>query len=443
MFVRYPWHHTVAVSSLLVVLGASCGGDDGAGSGNDGDSDPVDDADDVGDADDGADDADDSADGADGSDGGAQDPESAFVLGTRVWDDTTTTSYFHVTSSLAEGTEVDSTRALEVPGAAKLYAAYDLGWFAFGEGESPTISRYTLDAQGALKKDASISLQGHGVQGLWDTIYFVSPTKAYYPDRDGTQLIVWNPTTMEITGQIELSETAREGYLALYGYSAIERGDKLLISVGWFDWNETDSVLPATGLLVVDTVSDEVVRFDVDERCGGVTTPVTTATGDTVLMSSALAAAAHRLERLSTAPCALRVRADSDAIDPDYLVQLGTLTGGALSGEPVAGSGNTVFMRVFDEELASVDEPMLTWELTGQAAWRWVRWDVAEDSVEPVASLAPSTSDVVWFRVDDKVYGTETTADYTETTLIELTAEGGPKRGLTAPGFLHGVVRVR
>jgi hypothetical protein len=58
---------------------------------------------------------------------GADAPEltTAFVLGTRVWDDTTTTSYFYVAPSLEEGTTVDASRALEVPGAAKLYAAYD------------------------------------------------------------------------------------------------------------------------------------------------------------------------------------------------------------------------------------------------------------------------------------------------------------------------------
>jgi hypothetical protein len=371
------------------------------------------------------------------------DLDTAYVLGTRVWDDSSTTSYFHVAPSLEQTVQVDPARALEVSGAAKLYAAYDLGWFAFGEGESPTLSRYTLDDEGRLKKGASISLQQYGVKGLWDTIYFVSPTKAYYPDRDGAQLIVWNPTSMEVTDVIALPQTAREGYLANYGYAAIERAGKLLITVGWFDWNETDSVLPATGLLVVDTTTDEVVSFEVDERCGGVTQPITTASGDTMLVSSALAAAAHRLERLATAPCALRIRAGSDAIDTEYLTRLGELTGGALSGEPVAGAGDALFLRVFDEELASTDKPMLTWELTGQPAWRWMRWDIANDRVEPVANLAPSTSDVLWFRVDGKVYGTETAADYTTTTLIELTAEGGPRRGLTVPGFLHGVVRVR
>ena len=36
-----------------------------------------------------------------------------------------------------------------------------------------------------------------------------------------------------------------------------------------------------------------------------------------------------------------------------------------------------------------------------------------------------------------------TTASYSESTLIELTAEGGPQAAITVPGFLHGVARIR
>ena len=82
------------------------------------------------------------------------------------------------------------------------------------------------------------------------------------------------------------------------------------------------------------------------------------------------------------------------------------------AGEPVPGGGNTLFLRVFDEGEATVTD---------------------ENA---------ATSDVLWFQVDGRVYGTETTEDYS-TTLIELTAEGGPRAALTAPGFVHGVARVR
>lgn len=367
----------------------------------------------------------------------------AFLLGTRVWDDTSTTSYFHTVSSIDAGATVDETQALEVPGAAKLYAIDGASWFAIGGGEAPTITRYALDDAGRLSAVGTISLQNYGIESLWDTLYVVSPTKVYYPDRDGQRLIIIDPSAMEITGEIDLGVTARDGYLSLYSYAHLERGNDILFSVAWIDWNESDSILGETGLVLLDTDTDSVSRVDVDTRCGGITTPVETSSGDVYFVSSALAAAAHRLDRLSTPPCALRVRATDDAFDADYLERLQELTGSSLLGEPVPGGGNTIFLRAFDEDLGTVPEDALTWELTSQSAWRWLRWTPGTAELSLIDGLEPSTSDVLWFRVDGKVYGTETTDDYSETTLIELTGEDGPRRALTAPGFLHGVAKIR
>lgn len=367
----------------------------------------------------------------------------AYLLGTRVWDDTTITSYFHVSPSIESDTEIAASRALEVAGSAKLFGALEVGWFAIGGGEAPTITRYTLDDDGLLEEGDSISLQDYGVESLWDTVYIVSKTKAYYPDRANNQLIVWNPSAMEVSGSIELPETKRDGYLSLYGYAPIMRDHLLLISVGWFDWEENDSVLAETGLVQIDTETDSVVGFETDERCGGITQPITTASGDTYLVSSALAGAAHRLDRLSTKPCALRVRADQTSLDADYLQELAVLTDGSIAGEPIPAGENAIFLRVLDESLASIEDESLTWELTGQSAWRWARWQLGTTEVEAIDSLEPSTSDVVWFQVDGRAYGTETTTDYAETTLIDLSAESGPIPALTAPGFVHGVTRIR
>jgi hypothetical protein len=248
---------------------------------------------------------------------------------------------------------------------------------------------------------------------------------------------------MEITGTIPLPQTARAGFLALYGYTPIVRGTELLFSVGWFDWETNDTILGETGLVVIDTTTDAVVRFDVDARCGGITQTVVTPSGDAYLVSSALAGAGYRLGRLPTAPCALRVAAGADALDASYLVRLGDLTAGALAGEPVPGGQGRIFLRVFDESLGTVASDANTWDLTGQLAWTWWRWDVAANMAARVAELQPATADVLSFEVEGRVFGAETTADYSETTLIELTAAGGPKRALTTPGFLHGMARIR
>lgn len=367
----------------------------------------------------------------------------AFVLGTRVWDDVTITSYFHVVGSLEAGTEIDESRAMEQAGAAKLVALSDIGWFGLHSGEEPLVTRYTLDDHNRLVQGESMSFLNYGVEGLWDTHYVVSATKAYYADRAGEQLIIWNPSEMRVLGTIPLPETEREGYLALYGYAPIVRGNSLLISVGWFDWEESDSVLGETGLVEIDTESDSVVGFEVDDRCGGVTQPITLPSGDTLLANSALAAVAHRLDRLPTTPCALRVRDGETAFDAEYLGELDALTDFDIVGEPIPAGGSAVFLRAFDDSLADVVEDGFTYDTTAKVAWRWLRWDVATDEVETVSELEPATGDVVWFRTDGHVYGMQTTETYDKSTLVDLTAAGGPEPALVAPGFLHGVARVR
>jgi hypothetical protein len=385
-----------------------------------------------------------------GDDQGTDEPKDepveetpAYVVGSRIWDDVGTTSYFHVLPSLDEGTRVDEDRAMEVAGAAKLFAIPDLGWFAIGGGDDATITRYTLDGDALQPLGDPINLAGYGIASFWDTLYVVSPTKMYYPDREGRQLIVINPRAMKIEGTVDLSETERDGYLSLFGYAPIVRGDRLLFTVGWFDWNETDSVLGETGLVTINTETDEVEGFEVDTRCGGVTQPVSDESGDTYLVSSALAAAAHELGRLPTAPCALRILDGADTFDADYFQELLELSEGSLVGEPIPGADSRIILRVFDGERGEVAEDMATWELTGQAVWSWNEWDPATGEMTRLDTLEPSTSDVVWFNVEGGTIGAITKADYSETKLVDFTAEGGPREAVTVPGFVHGVARVR
>lgn len=378
-----------------------------------------------------------------GGTGGGSNGGDAFVVATRVWDDTATNSYFHVVSSLEAGTPVDPTQALEIPGSARLFAFEGQGWFGIGDGQSPTISHYTLGNGDALVKGDAISLQPFGVQDLWQTNYIISPTKAYHPDRAGEQIVVWNPTTMEVEGTIPLPDTHREGHLAVYGYGSVLRGKTLLFSVGWFDWQTTDTIVPETGLVVIDTETDTVVRFDVDDRCAGITQSVETASGDAYFVSSALAGASYHLERLETEPCALRVLKDADAFDPDFALSLGELVGGAIVGDPIPAGGDSLFLRVFEESLATIDEETKTFQITSQPAWRWWRWDTATNEAKEIQDLAPSPANVSFFEVDGRVFTIDEKNGSTESTLIELTAEGGPKLGLTAPGYLHGLAKVR
>lgn len=364
-----------------------------------------------------------------------------YLAMTRVWDDTTTTSYLHVLASLDAGTEVDTKQALELSGPAKLFS-YGKLWFAVGQGDSPTITRYSLDERGRLVEGASISLQPFGVQDLWDSLYFVSAEKAYYPDTSSSQLIVWNPTTMEVTGTVQLPETVRDGYLSYYGVTPITRGEKLIFSVGWFDWLTNDTILPESGLVVIDTETDTVERVDSDERCAGITQAIQLPNGDAYFVSSAMAGAAHELGRLEQAPCALRVRAGEDAFDTQYAAALPDLSGETLIGEPAPGAGDSLLLRALDPALVEVSEETHTWDFTGRAEWRWLSWDVTSDEVTSLDELPAATADAFWFRLDGKVLASQTNAEYTETRLVDVT-DSEPHDALTFPGFLQSVARIR
>lgn len=369
---------------------------------------------------------------------------ASYVVSSRIFsgDGADVTSYLHLVSSLDSDTRVDLKDAIEIPGSAKVFALDD-AWLAVGSGDGVTITRYEVDEKTGLKKTGeTIDLQPSGVQSLWETLYVASSSKVYYVDREGAQLVIINPKEMTVEGKIALPDTRREGFLALYSYSAVKRGDKLIFSVGWFDW-DNDKVLPETGLVVLDTKTDKVSRFDVDDRCGGITTPVTLDSGDTYYVSSALNAAANFVKRQAAKPCALRILAGKDEFDADYAVELSDITGSAVAGEPVPAGGDGLFLRVLDEDEVETKSGDASWDITGQTVWTWSKWEPGKDGkgkAKHVDALEPSTADVTFFEVGSRVFGSETTEDYSETTLIELTAEGGPKPALTVPGFASRLV---
>lgn len=304
---------------------------------------------------------------ADAGDAAVPTQPPAYLGATRVFaPDGPATTYVQVLRSIEAGTTVELAKAHEFSGAVELFSLPQLGWFAIGGGEAPTIARYTVGGDDELTKQETINLQPYGVQDLFaNKLYFVSPNKVYYPDPDGKQLVIINPSAMTVSGAIPLPPTGREGYTAVYSYDYVRRDGRILFSVGWFDWTN-DKILPETGLVVLDTNTDTVVRVDVDTRCGGITQPVTLGSGDTYFASSALAGAAHRIGRLSLEPCALRILSSADAFDPNYMLRLRELTAGAIAGEPVPAGGDEIFLRVFDEGLATIAPETASWEVTGQ-----------------------------------------------------------------------------
>jgi hypothetical protein len=423
----------LSVMALCALIGATaCGGDDGNGTegnsrGNGPNGPPV-------------------PSGPTGSSADAQPATAAapvYVASTRVFtpDGTQTTTYVQVLNSLDQGTKIETSKATEFGGPAELFSINSPRWVAVGAGESPELSRFSLNGQ-TIKKEETLSVHAYGLESFFSNkLYQVSPTKVYLPDPDNAQLIMLDPTRMTVLGAVKLPSSDRTGYTPVYSYDYVQRQGKLLFTVAWFDWTN-DKILPETGLIVLDTNTDTVLRTDVDTRCGGLTQPITLASGDTYFPSSSLAAASYQLKRLTTEPCVLRVKANTDTFDASYHVKLRELTG-AVAGEPVPAGGDELFLRVLDPSLATIKPETASWDLTAESAWRWRRWNPLTNALVNVDALKPSTANTYWFEVDGRVFNSETTSDYASTTLIELNAPGGPKPALTGPGLINGLARIQ
>lgn len=369
----------------------------------------------------------------------------AYLAATRVStpDGAGSTTYMQVLSSIEAGSRLELANATEFAGPAELFNIKEIGWFGVGDGNAPVLTKYTLGADGKLVAGPKLNLAAYGVQEFFaDKTYFVSPTKVYYPDPDGKQLLVINPTAMTVDGVVALPQTAREGYTAVYSYAAVRRGDKLLFSVGWFDWTN-DRILPETGLVTLDVNTNAVLGVTTDPRCSGITMPVTVSSGDVYFTSSALAGALAKLGRLTTGTCALRIKAGAEVFDPAYAQKLTEVTGGAIAGEPIPAGGDAIFLRVLDDTKVTIKPESASWDLTGEPAWGWARWNVVTGQLTPIAGLEASTADVLWFETEGRVFAGQTTKDYATTTLIELTAAGGPKPALTSVGFFSGLAKIR
>lgn len=142
------------------------------------------------------------------------------------------------------------------------------------------------------------------------------------------------------------------------------------------------------------------------------------------------------------AACALRVRAGETELDPAYKVELAELADGRVAGGLAPAGKHALFFRAVEPDL-EIDADSDISGVWSDAVWTWQRWDLATDRVEPVTGLQPSAAGGLTYEVDGHVYAVDAEADWSASTLIDLTAEGGPEPALHATGYIYGAARIR
>lgn len=310
-------------------------------------------------------------------------------------------------------------------------------------GATPSITRYAVDDDGGFSEAGSVSFAAFGVTRVPKAPVIgadmIAPDKAYYYDSTNRQLIVWNPSSMELTGTTidlaaVLTEDIPSGWnpFVFLNYSdgfARHVDDRLFIPVSWRNWDDPDTFYASAGLLVIDTERDEVVHLLKDERLADSIYTVVTESGDLYLFSGALGVAHHQVRGTAAGGAALRVRSGEESFDPGYYLDLDAAVGGRPATTPASAGGSAIYVRAYHEEEQPItpeitDDPNL---LVTERAWRYWKVDLTGSSPASEVTALPSTSTDGYFYdivEENRRFLGVMEADYSRTTLYEDTPWG-------------------
>jgi hypothetical protein len=364
--------------------------------------------------------------------------EPLYVIHSTIDTAETRMGYLATTSSIEGDIDVDVTQGIEIPGGGYLYAPDDGRFFLIGGSEEPTFTRYELGASGDIEPRGTVSFAPLGVQFTYRHVIFIDDQKAYFLDESQLQIVAFNPTTMEIYRAIPVDDFRCAERETTFGMP-IRRDDGFYFPRGCWDLDVTSS---GASLVHLDPLTD-TVRVTHDPRCMGMQVGLLADSGDAYWFSDHDASVEWTYQRRD-APhdCSLRLRNGDTAFDPDWGLDLTTRTGGVSAIAAVPAGGSRIWVRVFEPSAFAGSIPVeeIDW---GLAAWRWGQLDVESDApvvLNHASDLVVSYGSPI--NVDGRSFSPVSNADYSETTLIELTDSGIEER-IHVRGELRKVVRLR
>ena len=369
--------------------------------------------------------------------------DALYALTTQIIGDQSQ-SYVLLTHSLAgDRTLKIEDGVVEISGRALGTGPEGGGVLFMANDSSPEVTRYELTESDTLEAAGSVSFLGKGVTAFGEyggQMQFISPEKAYWFDGPTAQIVVWNPTTMEVTGSTSLPGLAEAKLTMSFTAAPIWRGEKLYTFVAW---RQGVSIIPRAAVVVIDSKTDAATIVE-DTRCGYVRDGVLADDGKIYVATEAFGSAAQFLDIRNPKPCLLRFDLESETFDAEFKVDLSSLFDGRAAGTLLVGPNNQAFLRVLDESAASPAALVGPRQLASSSAWGWAKFIPGEQpTVEELPTAGLGGGSIVTYGLGGRVFGPRfVEANYTE--FAELTADG-PAKGaaLRIPGLVFSAVKLR
>ena len=306
----------------------------------------------------------------------------------------------------------------------------------------PVMMRYDVDKSGRLEKTQELSFMGAGVTELFSWhVFIVEKTKGYVFDQAGTKIVVWNPETMELGGKvIDLTQLTREGWapnLVFEHSGPVRRGDQLVIPLGWAD--QDGNARHATGALVLDSKTDDVIAVLEDERCGESYATVVDPSGDIYFFPPEWSAAPHYFAEGHQPTCVLRLRSGETAFDADHVLDLSQLGSGSAAAGAIPDGAGGFFFTGIDAKLwnggEAQDEPV----------WRFYHYDFKTARARAVDSLPLWSSHGYYMNVGGRAYipREDETADTPRTVIYSVEGAADPVELFSFDASWYGAAKLR
>lgn len=380
-----------------------------------------------------------------GGGGGSSTEGPLYIVGTVLTTADVSRNFIGTSRSLSTDTDFDVANAVETdggevfgqPGTERVFTT---SW------ESPVITRWTVDEDGSIGDPRRVSFAN---LGLFDTFgaansVFVGEDRAYFASTIG-EVVVWDSSNMTVVDTIGMEVDSIGSFEPSLNLVLRVVDDRLLATVHYQnsqDWTEFgDQVL----LVVVDLGTHEVTGVETEERCNFLVGATANTNGDLYYSPPSFYAPPRALRGpdYGADPCVLRVRAGTTEFDTGFSTDLSQLLDGRPAGDLRFVDDDFAFVRVWHPELVTAPTETNWEDVRHEAGFRWWTIDFGANVASEVVEQTSGAENVELYAVEGRVYTSTFAEDFSTTTLTRLGPDGELYTGLTVPGALSGVFRLR
>ena len=343
------------------------------------------------------------------------------------------TSYINTLANLDPQT-IDFASALEAPGWGDMWIVGDMAFVS--SGESPTVTRYAFDDAGVLTENGVLSFQNYGFTTVGLTRQLVvNETKAYAVNTTERELVIWNPTTLAITGTAPLPALPNRDALRLVGPSADRasavRDGLAFIVLYWADYTEYEMANDSV-ILVIDTATDAIVN-EISVPCPEMNfSTVDTDTGDIYFSNWGFSIASTIVHGTASA-CAVRIADGDTTLDESFSLTFTDVTDGReASSLRYIGDGKALITVHHSERLGAEADVS---SIADGADYKLWTLDLDTLTATPLETFGFHAFGTYGARVDDATLLFLPSADWSSTTTYRLDADGTATTLWTSSGW--------